>query len=426
MTRPLKNNADYFTHDNDMRNNKRIKALRRAFSHVGFSVWNMLLESLCYADNFQLEYTEESIELLAGDFDIEPQKLTEILAYLIKIKLLNVENSKIFNSTMITRFEVLFRKRKRDSERLSPAITPYNGVIVGENREIKEKKIKEKKRVQKKSKKDTPEFLENFNQEKKRTTAEMKEKKTGVFSLIHEGSLQHCQELFLQHAPKYLWEVTDKQHLEFLLQKILKTKTDIFSEADLYRNFSGFLAALPDYWKSKKFTVPQLNLNFNEIINEMLSQKSKQQTTKTKQIPPPHTEKPMPKTPQQLQKERQEQIQIIDESIAIYRQTGNSGYVPLWLVYDFLTKEKALLLTPEQLEELRQKAIRERKKQLKNPINKPETQAFKILTEQYKNGNLPEKEIQHIEAAVKSLAVLQFYTRVIKSKKPLNHFLNHE
>jgi hypothetical protein len=31
MARPLKNNADYFPHDNDMRNDEKILALRRKF-----------------------------------------------------------------------------------------------------------------------------------------------------------------------------------------------------------------------------------------------------------------------------------------------------------------------------------------------------------------------------------------------------------
>ncbi|MBL4705443.1 MAG: DUF4373 domain-containing protein [Flavobacteriales bacterium] len=45
MARPLKNNADYFSHDNNMRNDKKILAVRRKYGSDGYSVWCMILES---------------------------------------------------------------------------------------------------------------------------------------------------------------------------------------------------------------------------------------------------------------------------------------------------------------------------------------------------------------------------------------------
>lgn len=38
MARPNKNNAEYFSHDADMRNDVKVKALRRRFSHTGYAV----------------------------------------------------------------------------------------------------------------------------------------------------------------------------------------------------------------------------------------------------------------------------------------------------------------------------------------------------------------------------------------------------
>ena len=46
MARPKKNNADYFPHDADMRNDPKIRALRRKFGLKGYAIWNMFLESL--------------------------------------------------------------------------------------------------------------------------------------------------------------------------------------------------------------------------------------------------------------------------------------------------------------------------------------------------------------------------------------------
>lgn len=129
MARPLKNNADYFSHDAGMRHDEKIKAVRRKFKHEGYSVWNMLLEKLCFSENFTTEYNDVSIELMAGDFDIDEVRLNEIIEYFLKLGLLKNENGKIFSETMITRFEPLFRKRKHERSELSTSITQKYDII---------------------------------------------------------------------------------------------------------------------------------------------------------------------------------------------------------------------------------------------------------------------------------------------------------
>ena len=81
-----KNNADYFSHDADMRNDVKIKALRRKFSHVGYAVWCYLLEVLTDSDFFEIEYNELNTELLSADFDISTNEFKEIIDYCIKIE----------------------------------------------------------------------------------------------------------------------------------------------------------------------------------------------------------------------------------------------------------------------------------------------------------------------------------------------------
>lgn len=88
MARPLKNNAEYFSHDADMRNNIKIKALRRRFSHKGYAVWCFILETLTDADCFEISFNEVNQELLAADFDISAEELCEIVEYCQKIGLL--------------------------------------------------------------------------------------------------------------------------------------------------------------------------------------------------------------------------------------------------------------------------------------------------------------------------------------------------
>jgi len=137
MPRQIKLNADYFTHDSDMRNDPKVRAIRRKFGHIGFSVWNMLLELLTDADNFKIEYSELNIELISGDFDVEPEKLCEIIEYLLSVMLLVKKDGYLYSKRQIERFSPLISKRERDRNR----------VFAGENTQsrIKKSRVKESK-----------------------------------------------------------------------------------------------------------------------------------------------------------------------------------------------------------------------------------------------------------------------------------------
>ena len=90
MARPSKNNAEYFSHDADMRNDVKIKALRRRFSHKGYAVWCFILETLTDTDYFEIDFNEVSQELLAADYDITVEELREIVQYCELIGLLQI------------------------------------------------------------------------------------------------------------------------------------------------------------------------------------------------------------------------------------------------------------------------------------------------------------------------------------------------
>jgi len=83
MARPKKENADYHTHDKDMRNDPKIRALRKKFKHEGYAVYNMMLEVLTDSDNWQYPWNTLSIELLNGDFDSE--NVEEIIKYCVSL-----------------------------------------------------------------------------------------------------------------------------------------------------------------------------------------------------------------------------------------------------------------------------------------------------------------------------------------------------
>ena len=152
MARPLKENADYFSHDNGMRNDDKILAIRRKYKHTWYAIWCFLLEKLCATKKFKLHYNDMNLELRAGDFDIETDLLKEIIEYMIKINLLKIEwwhdydDLFIFSSTMITRFWGLVAKRNRDKDRLSSARIQWKWVVVSESTQSKVKESKVKKR----------------------------------------------------------------------------------------------------------------------------------------------------------------------------------------------------------------------------------------------------------------------------------------
>lgn len=120
MARPKKNNADYFSHDADMRNDLKVKALRNKFGITGYAVWCMILEVLTDKDYFEYDWSEVSQELMSADFGIDSSLLMEIVEYCKKLKLLTYDNSTntIFSQRHKERFNGLLTKRERDRIRV--------------------------------------------------------------------------------------------------------------------------------------------------------------------------------------------------------------------------------------------------------------------------------------------------------------------
>lgn len=131
MARPRKNNADYFTHDADMRNDVKIKALRRKFSHAGYAVWNYLMETLTDSDFFEIAWDELSIELLAADYDVTVEELTGIVEYCVMIGLLQLCDGRLCCEALRQRFASLLsdRERKRNGSGGPHADAPARAVV---------------------------------------------------------------------------------------------------------------------------------------------------------------------------------------------------------------------------------------------------------------------------------------------------------
>lgn len=163
MARPTKNNAEYFTHDADMRNDVKVKALRRKYGHTGYAVWCFLLESFTDTDFFEIDFTDIDAELLAADYDVSPEQLTEIVEYCCRINLVqrSDDGTRLFSEAHKRRFADLLERRAKLSEAgkrgmakrwaNNPVITPDNEVITSDNKIqesiIEENRVKESKDI---------------------------------------------------------------------------------------------------------------------------------------------------------------------------------------------------------------------------------------------------------------------------------------
>ena len=136
MARPKKFNADYFSHDADMRNDLRIKAIRTKFGLEGYAIYCMLLEVMTDHDYFQIDFTELEQELIAGDFGISAEKLNEVVDFIIRLDLFQMSETRLMCQKLSERLDSVLIKRRNASK---------VGVSVTETTQSKVKKKKEKK-----------------------------------------------------------------------------------------------------------------------------------------------------------------------------------------------------------------------------------------------------------------------------------------
>lgn len=177
MAQPNSNSALYFSHDADMRNDIKVKALRRQFQHKGYAVWCFILETLTGSDNFETDYDEVSQELLAADYEVTADDLRDIVDYCVRIGLLQVSDGKLYSEAHKRRFAQINEKReslrskrsqagklgmqKRWGHTVSPEQQEDNDVITDDNNaitllskpitKITKEKRKEEKRKEKKT-----------------------------------------------------------------------------------------------------------------------------------------------------------------------------------------------------------------------------------------------------------------------------------
>lgn len=154
MARPSKNNAEFFGHDANMRNHRKIKALRSKFGITGYAIWVMFLEILTESENNRIVNNDLEIELMAGDIGVSVTEITEMLNYCIKLELLFTDGDTIYSKTLDEKLKPVYEKRELARKRYESQTskTPNQddeGVSVTETTQSKGKgkgKVKENKK----------------------------------------------------------------------------------------------------------------------------------------------------------------------------------------------------------------------------------------------------------------------------------------
>jgi hypothetical protein len=157
MARPIKNYCDYFPHDRDMRNHRKVKAIRTKYGIVGYAIWSMILEYLTGIDGNVFEYSDVEFELMAGDFGVSATEIRDVIDYCLKLEMIFLNNGFINSESLDERLKPVYEKRgkSKDNSKKQQRVngkfvsnnTDTNGVSVAEMPQSKVNKSKVNKKI---------------------------------------------------------------------------------------------------------------------------------------------------------------------------------------------------------------------------------------------------------------------------------------
>lgn len=146
--RPQKLTLDFFIHDKDARNDRRIRALCRRHGNDGYASYFRLLEILCGESNLRLDVSEAlDAEMLAEDLYLrDVAHLYQILETCAEVGLINKQlwtgERVLFSDALHRRFVERLEKRKseatrkkssREARSLQASIDNANGIVTPDN-----------------------------------------------------------------------------------------------------------------------------------------------------------------------------------------------------------------------------------------------------------------------------------------------------
>ena len=205
MARPIKNHCDYFPHDRDMRNHKKVKAIRNKFVN-GYAIWSMTLEHLTGSDGNVFPHTDLEFELMAGDFGFSVTEIRDVVNYCISLELLFMRDGFVNSDSLDERLAPVFEKRNKAKE-LSKQQLRKNGKFDSSNTDDSEVTVTE-----------TPQ-----SKVKESTEEEIKEKESKVLGADKSATLE-------QRALDFRNDVA--KHLNEYPKEMLRAFYDYWSESN--------------------------------------------------------------------------------------------------------------------------------------------------------------------------------------------------
>lgn len=112
MSRPQKNNAEYFSHDVWMRDHRKVRMVRTKHWNEWYAIFCMMLEVLADSEWFVIHLDDVQMELLSNDFMIDIEDMKSIIETLKRVWLIQQEWSTIYNENLIERMQPLMKKRE--------------------------------------------------------------------------------------------------------------------------------------------------------------------------------------------------------------------------------------------------------------------------------------------------------------------------
>jgi len=181
MARPIKNNADYFPHKTQMRNDRKIIFLRQKYGQAGYSIYVMLLECITESDKFLLSISDKDFKLLSSDLMIEEEQLKEIINDCVYFDLFQIVDNYLTCRKLIDVYlSPLLSYREQD--RIRKENKNKNSILKenNDNKEFSDKKTNTN---------DSFPSGKPYSKEKK-----SKEKESKVYIIEPEGSAQKNEE----------------------------------------------------------------------------------------------------------------------------------------------------------------------------------------------------------------------------------------
>lgn len=312
MARPKKHHLDYFPKEVSQLSNRKIRRLLKNHDAQGYLVYEYLLILIYGTNGYYLNF-DKDLCFDISDFlpeSISENLVKEILDTCLELELFDknlYQKEKILTNLEIQKTYITARKGKvelikkyiindaitgvlEEKTKVIDTKTPVLSSKTPKN-EVKsaQKKRKEKKREEIKIKYNKRKGKENIKESdnppqirieknsvsKKKNNQEqndkevLKKEKEKSSAKKEKEDFEKCKTIILTRQESYYWQVEDDKALSQLLKMLLHSINNTGTEQSLAESFEFFIQNLPKYWIEKKFTVPNLCKNYNEIINEI-------------------------------------------------------------------------------------------------------------------------------------------------------------